>query len=94
MGPAYYIIAILGCGEADAACEEIGRTESSYRSIAACTAATERATRAHSDVPYPVVVAQCRSGNASSLRLMSHDVRLPEPERVSAARRYADISPR
>jgi hypothetical protein len=80
MGPAYFIIAILGCGEADATCDEVGRTEASYQSIAACTAATEGAMEQHNDIPYPVVVAQCRPGNTSSLKLMSHDVKLPEPQ--------------
>lgn len=86
MGPAYFIIAILGCGEADMSCDEIGRTASSYQDMGSCMAATEIAMQRHSDIPYPVVVAQCRSGNSSSLKLMSHDVKLPEPESLAGGR--------
>lgn len=80
MGPVSFIIAIMGCGEADAACQEVGRTESQYESMAACNAETEAAMIKHIDIPYPVVVAQCRPANGGSLRLMSDEVKLPQAE--------------
>lgn len=78
MGPAFYVIAILGCGEGDVACEEVKLAPARYESMAACTAATEAAMVEHSDVAYPVVVAQCRHGDGSAARLMSGEIDLPE----------------
>ena len=40
MGPAFYVMAILGCGEADTACQQVGVTQAQYESADACTAAT------------------------------------------------------
>ena len=41
MGPAFYVIAILGCGEADSACQQVRVAEPVYQSVEACTAATD-----------------------------------------------------
>ena len=41
MGPAFYIMAILGCGEADAPCEPVATVAARYQSEAECKAATE-----------------------------------------------------
>ena len=81
MGPAFYVMAILGCGEAESACEPVGVTEQMYQSIDACTAATPDAVNQHSDLAYPVVVAQCEPGDRSiSYKILPHEVDLPEPE--------------
>jgi hypothetical protein len=61
MGPGIYLIAILGCGEAEAPCEQVRTLETRYESQAACTAATDAAILASSDVDAPVIVAQCIS---------------------------------
>lgn len=90
MGPAFYVMAILGCGEADTACEPVGVTEQVYQSIDACTAATPDAVTRHADLAYPVVVAQCQPGDRSiSYKILPHEVDLPEPERGSDVRRAA-----
>jgi hypothetical protein len=59
MGPGIFLIAIMGCGEGDAPCQQVRMLEARYESRAACTAATEAAVMRNSDVDYPVVVAQC-----------------------------------
>ena len=66
MGPAFYVMAILGCGEADTACQQVGVTQAQYESADACTAATADAVGRHGDLLYPVVVAQCMPGTAKS----------------------------
>lgn len=63
MGPAFYIMAILGCGEAEAQCETVATVAARYESAEACNAATQGAIEEHSDALYPVVVAQCRPAN-------------------------------
>lgn len=88
MGPAFYVMAILGCGEADAACEPVGVTEQMYESIEACTEATPDAVNHHSDLAYPVVVAQCQKGDqAVSYKILPDEVDLPEPTRKPEFRR-------
>jgi hypothetical protein len=90
MGPAFYVMAILGCGEADTACQPVGVTEQVYQSIDTCTAATPDAVARHSDIAYPVVVAQCQAGDRSiSYKILPHEVDLPEPDRDSQFRRAA-----
>ena len=88
MGPAFYVMAILGCGEADTACQQVGVTEQVYQSIDECTAAPPDAVPRHSDLAFPVVVAQCQPGDRSiSYKIMPEDVNLPPAERTPEFRR-------
>jgi hypothetical protein len=90
MGPAFYVLAILGCGEGDAACQTVGVTETMYQSFEACTAATPEAVTRHGDLAYPVVVAQCQPGDRSiSYTIMPDDVDLPPAERAPEFRRVS-----
>lgn len=85
MGPAVFIIAILGCGEAEAPCEQVATAPAQYSSFAECTRATEDALAASGGVDFPVVVAQCKSaGVPASLELRPDEVKLPD---ASAERR-------
>ena len=70
MGPAFYFIAILGCGDGAEACEPVSLAPARYESARACTDAVEGAL-ARVDIPFPTVVAQCRSatGEVSLERL-------------------------
>lgn len=63
MGAAFYIMAILGCGEAEAQCETVATVTARYETADACNAATQSAIEEHSDALFPVVVAQCRPAN-------------------------------
>ncbi len=78
MGPGIFIIAILGCGEADSACTQVRTLDTRYESQAACTAATEAVLPAQTDVDYPVVVAQCVAAGGPPPRLRAGEVALPE----------------
>jgi hypothetical protein len=79
MGPALYLIAILGCGEGDDACREVQVAEPRYASEAACTAATATVLQRYMDLAYPSVVAQCRPAGAAATQLRGSDVLRPEP---------------
>ena len=98
MGPAFYIMAILGCGEADAPCEQVGVQQAQYASIEQCNAATDEAVMLYSDALYPVVVAQCqRADSPIAQNLMPEQIDLPAPEgdepRTLRAT-YAEVEPR
>jgi hypothetical protein len=91
MEPLLYVMAILGCGESDAACREVQVVETRYASEAACLAATEAELMRRDDVDFPSVVAQCRRVDAEPQLLRGSDVMMPEPE-LQRARppRFAD----
>lgn len=76
MGPALFLIAILGCGEGDSPCQTVRTLETRYESQAACTAATEAEVAKAGDVDAPVIVAQCvAAGAGASVR--AGEVKLP-----------------
>ena len=82
MGPAFYIMAILGCGEADTACTQVGVADAQYQSVEDCNRATDDALMRHTDAAYPVVVAQCqRADSPIAQTIMPEQIDLPEPSR-------------
>jgi hypothetical protein len=79
MGPAYFVLAILGCGEGETACQQVAVAQPRYASVEACQAASEDTLMRHSDADYPVVVAQCRpAAQPAAAVVWSNDVALPE----------------
>ncbi|HYD12819.1 MAG TPA: hypothetical protein VEC11_08220 [Allosphingosinicella sp.] len=79
-----YVMAILGCGESDAACREVRTEPQSYASEASCRAATASALARHTDLEFPTVVARCRRADARARVLRGSDVLLPGPGRLAA----------
>jgi len=79
MGPVLYLIAILGCGEGDASCQEVQIAAPRFASEAACAAATARVLERYADLQYPSVVAQCRAVGATPAQLRAGEVLLPDP---------------
>ena len=79
MQAAFFLMAIMGCGEGDSACEQVRLIETRYESQAACSAATEATLARFLDIDYPVVVAQCVAGG-SSASVKGSAVKLPEAE--------------
>lgn len=61
MGPVSYVIAILGCADGSAACQQVATMPARYESQAACQAATSDALVSSSDFDFPTIVAQCRT---------------------------------
>ncbi len=82
MSAAYFVIAILGCGEAEAPCDTVRTLDIRYESQSACVAATEAAASRNSDVDYPVVVAQCVAGGKSPAPTTPGEVQLPPAGRA------------
>ena len=64
MGPAFFVIAILGCADGSAACTPVATMPTRYESRAACAAATAPALLASGDFDYPTVLAECRPATA------------------------------
>jgi len=62
MGPAYFVIAILGCADGGSACTAVATLETRYSTEAQCAAASGAALIENSDFDYPTLVANCRPG--------------------------------
>ena len=83
MGPAFYVLAILGCGEGETVCQQITTAGSSYESVDACNQASEGALMNHIDAAFPVVVAQCRRADSPAAgEVWADEVERPGPEDV------------
>ncbi len=75
MGPLFFVMAIMGCGDGSTACAEARVEPVQYRSIAACQAAMPQALMRNSDLSFPVISATCRSGGGINMA----DRRLVKP---------------
>lgn len=62
MGPGYFVIAILGCGDGSTGCTPVMTMPARYESEAACAAAAPEALLANSNFDFPSLLAQCRPG--------------------------------
>ena len=60
MGPAAYVIAILGCSDGAAACTPVATLPARYESEATCFAATGGALADGMGFDFPTIVAQCQ----------------------------------
>lgn len=77
MGPAYFVIAILGCADGGSACTPVATLQTQYATEAQCVAATGAAVIDNSNFDYPTLVARCspsefRSGDAKDQRRNKH----------------------
>lgn len=66
MGPVSYVIAILGCADGGAACQQVAVAPSRYESAAACQAATGGVLAGSTDFDFPTLVARCRTSKGQS----------------------------
>ena len=60
MGPAHFVLAVLGCGDAETMCREVRIVEARYQSAAECMAAMNDQLSANSDLAFPVLMGRCR----------------------------------
>jgi hypothetical protein len=90
MEPLMFVMAILGCGESEAACREVRIAETRYATEAQCVAATGLELLRHDDVPYPTVVALCRREGAAVQTLRGSEVMLPDADLPQPPARFAD----
>lgn len=84
-GSALYVLAILGCGEADDACRQVSVAETRYQSFEACVADTAGAVERNANLPYPVIVAQCRRADQQLSDITLDDVDLPDADAPPAS---------
>ena len=61
MEPLYYVMAIMGCGDATTACTEARVDPVRYSNVAQCQAAMPAALARNNDLSFPVISATCRS---------------------------------
>jgi hypothetical protein len=59
MGPSYFVIAILGCGDGGIACQTVATPAAHYATEQACLAARTDTLMANSDLDFPTLFAQC-----------------------------------
>lgn len=60
MGPATFVIAILGCADGGTACTPVATLKTQYATEQQCAAATAAALIENSEFDYPTLVARCR----------------------------------
>jgi len=87
-----YVMAILGCGESDAACREVRVDPRAYQSQASCQAATAATLARLTDFDFPTIVARCRRSDARAAIMRGSDVLRPGGGPLPAAQaapRYA-----
>ena len=59
MGPAYFVIAIMGCGDDGIACRTVAAPAAHYASEQACLAARTDVLMENSDLDFPSLFAAC-----------------------------------
>ena len=64
MGPAIFVMAILGCGEGEASCQPVQIADTRFESREACLAATDGTLARFSNLDFPVILAECRAAGA------------------------------
>ncbi|UUR07278.1 hypothetical protein [Sphingomonas glaciei] len=64
MGPVSYVIAILGCADGGAACQQVAVAPARYESAASCEAATGNVLADSTDFDFPTLVAKCRTAKS------------------------------
>jgi hypothetical protein len=94
MGPAIYVMAILGCGESTDVCEPVALAPARYESVEACNAASASMVERHSDALYPVVVAECRAAGTPVAKIWADEVKLPAPHASRPRIQRASYQPR
>jgi hypothetical protein len=94
VGPAFYILAILGCGEGETQCNQVAVAPASYQSQADCNAASEDLLARHTDADFPVVIAQCRRADSAATQVWADEVKLPQAEGDNPRVQQAAYQPR
>lgn len=60
MGPAYFVIAILGCADGGSACTPVATLPTRYTNAEQCNAATADALNENNAFDFPTLLARCR----------------------------------
>ncbi len=62
MEPLFFVMAILGCGDGQAGCQQARIVPARYETMAQCRAALPDQIAHNTDLSYPVITADCRQG--------------------------------
>jgi hypothetical protein len=81
MGPAYFVIAILGCADGGSACTPVATLETRYETQDQCSAATGAALIQHNDFDFPTLVARCRAAKPAEAAESAREKPVREPVR-------------
>jgi hypothetical protein len=76
MGPAYFVIAILGCADGGTACTPVATLPTRYSSASECDAATVAALNENNAFDFPTLLAQCRKGSLPAAAARSQEPRI------------------
>ncbi|WP_244955773.1 hypothetical protein [Sphingomonas yabuuchiae] len=68
MQPVFFVMAILGCGDGSVDCTEARIIPARYETMAQCRADLANRIAANTDVPYPVIGADCRRMGAQMVK--------------------------
>ena len=66
MGPAYFVIAIMGCADGSQTCTRVATMPAQYADQQSCAASVGKALEASTDLDYPNLVAECQAVSARS----------------------------
>jgi acyl-CoA synthetase (AMP-forming)/AMP-acid ligase II len=66
VGPAYFVIAILGCADGGTQCTPVATLQTRYATEEQCVAQTAAALIDNSNFDYPTLVADCRPAETKS----------------------------
>jgi hypothetical protein len=66
MGPAYFVIAVLGCADGGSQCTPVATLPTQYASEEQCLASTGAALLENNNFDFPTLVARCRPGDAKA----------------------------
>lgn len=61
MTPVFFVLAIMGCGDDQAACAQVRVEPAHYATAAKCNAALPAALARNTDLSFPVISGACRS---------------------------------
>lgn len=61
MTPVFFVVAILGCGDGNVDCREARIAPARYETIAQCKADLPEQLARNTDIPFPVIGADCRA---------------------------------
>ncbi|WP_380788391.1 hypothetical protein [Sphingomonas sp. R86521] len=64
MEPLFYVMAIMGCGDGNVQCTEARIVPARYETMAQCRAALPDQLAQNTDVPYPMIGANCRTAGS------------------------------
>ena len=82
MGPAYFVIAIMGCGDGASDCRTVATPAAHYTSEQSCLAARDQTLMSNSDLDFPMLLAQCLP---VSRKASAKEQPKPAPEGSAAA---------